>query len=113
MSTFIVQGRWTPEAVKGMLAHPEDRAASLSKMYEEAGGRLLSYYVTFGEYDFLIIAESPSEHALLSGLIVAGAGGAVTNLKTTVALTSAEEKKAFEAAKGLAPSQKSEGHGDR
>jgi len=23
MSTYIVQGRWTIEAVKGMLAHPE------------------------------------------------------------------------------------------
>jgi len=113
MSTFIVQGRWTSEAVKGMLAHPEDRAVALSKMYESSGGKLLNFYVTFGEYDFLIIAESPSEHALLSGLIVAGAGGAVTNLKTTVAVTSAEAKKAFEAAKGLVSSYTPPGHTHR
>ena len=109
MSTYIVQGRWTPNAIKGMLAHPEDRAEALKKLYDATGGKLISYYITFGEYDFLIVAESPNEKAVLSGLIVAAAGGAVTNLKTTLAVTTAEAKEAFEAAKGLISTYKPPG----
>ena len=109
MSTYIVQGRWTPNAIKGMLAHPEDQAGALKKLYDATGGKLISYYITFGEYDFLIVAESPNEKAVLSGLIVAAAGGAVTNLKTTLAVTTAEAKEAFEAAKGLIPTYKPPG----
>jgi uncharacterized protein with GYD domain len=109
MSTYIVQGRWTPDAIKGMLAHPEDRGEALKKLYDATGGKLISYYITFGEYDFLIVAESPDEKAVLSGLIVAAAGGAVTNLKTTVAFTTAEAKQAFETAKGLVSAYKPPG----
>jgi uncharacterized protein with GYD domain len=111
MSTFIVQGRWTTDSVKGMVAHPEDRAVALAKLYEAMGGKLISYYVTFGEYDFHIVAESPSEHSALTGLIVAASSGAVTNLKTTLAFTSLEAKKAFEAAKNFVPAYKAPGHG--
>jgi uncharacterized protein with GYD domain len=58
MSTYIVQGRWSPDGVKGMLAHPEDRADALKKLYDAIGGKLISYYVTFSEYDFLVVAEA-------------------------------------------------------
>jgi uncharacterized protein with GYD domain len=67
--------------------------------------------VTFGEYDFLTVAEMPNEKAALSGLIVAAAGGAVTDLKTTLAVTTAEAKDAFEAAKGLVSMYKTPAHG--
>ena len=109
MSTYIVQGRWTLDAIRRMLAHPEDRAEALKKAYDAAGAKLISYYVTFGEYDFIIVAESSDEKAVLSGLIVGAAGGAVTNLKTTLAFTSAEAKQAFEAAKGLVSAYKPPG----
>jgi uncharacterized protein with GYD domain len=61
MTTYIVQGRYSPEAIKGMMAKPEDRAAAVAKLFEAAGGKLISYYLTFGEYDFLCVAEADSE----------------------------------------------------
>jgi len=61
MPIFITQGRYTRDAVKGMLARPEDRADQVSRLLSKIGGRLIGYYVTFGEYDFLAIAEAPSE----------------------------------------------------
>jgi uncharacterized protein with GYD domain len=109
MTTFITQGCFSNESMKAMLAKPEDRAAALSKVLSAAGGKLIGYYVTFGEYDFLIIAEAPSEEAMLSGLIVAGASGSVTNLKTMVAVSSAQAMKAFESAKGVAASYRAPG----
>jgi uncharacterized protein with GYD domain len=109
MPIYITQGRYTREAIKGMLVKPEDRADQVARLMSKIGGRLISYYVTFGEYDFLAIAEAPNDVQMAAALIAAGAGGGVTDLRTTVAITSIEAKGAFAAASDLAPSFKSAG----
>jgi len=111
MTTYIVQGRYSTEAIKGMMAKTEDRTAAVAKLFGAAGGKLISYYLTFGEYDFLCVTEAPSEQAALTGLIVAAAGGGVTHLKTTVAMSSGEAKKAFESAGKAAASYRAPGQG--
>jgi uncharacterized protein with GYD domain len=102
MPIFISQGRFTQEAVKGMLARPEDRAESLAQLIAKAGGKMIAYYMTFGEYDFLIVSEGSSIDGAAAVGIVAAAGGGVTDLKTTVGMTSADMKKAFVKASGIA-----------
>ncbi len=96
---FITQGRFTRDAMNGMIAKPEDRAVAVGKLAKGAGGKLLSYYMTMGEYDFMCVIEGGDEKQMLPALIVAGATGGVTDLKTTVALTSKEGMAAFAAAK--------------
>ena len=95
MPIFITQGRYTREAIKGMIVKPEDRADQVGRLLSKAGGKLLGYYITFGEYDFLLIAEVPSETQMAAVLLAAGSGGGVSNLKTTLALTSFEAKGAL------------------
>ena len=109
MPIYITQGRYTREAIKGMLVRPEDRADAVSRLLTKVGGRLIGYYVTFGEYDFLTIAEAPSDVQMAAALLAAGSGGGVTDLKTTVALTSIEARGAFAAASDVAPGFKSAG----
>ncbi len=109
MPIFITQGRFTREAVKGMIVRPEDRADAVSRLLTKAGGRLIGYYVTFGEYDFLTIAEAPSETQMAAVLLAAASGGGVTDLRTTLAMTSIEAKGAFAAAGDLAPGFRSAG----
>ena len=109
MPIYITQGRYTREAIKGMLVKPEDRADPLARLLSKVGGRLIGYYVTFGEYDFLTIAEVPNGTQMAAVLLAAGSSGGVTDLKTTVAMTSAEAKGAFAAAGDLAPGYKSPG----
>ena len=75
----------------------------------KAGGRLIGYYLTFGEYDFMAIAEAPSDVQMAAVLLAAGSSGGVTDLRTTVAMTSVEAKGAFAAASDLAPGFKSAG----
>jgi uncharacterized protein with GYD domain len=94
MPLFITQGRFTQDAVKGMLAKPEDRAETVGQLLAKSGGKLLAYYMTFGEYDFLIVSEGPYEGVAIS-VIVAASGGGVTDLKTTLAMTSGDMKDAF------------------
>lgn len=109
MPTYITQGRYTRDAIKGMIVKPEDRADQVARLVSKVGGRLIAYYVTFGEYDFLAIAEAPDDVQIAAALFAAGSGGGVTDLRTTVALTSIEAKGAFAAAADLVPSFKSAG----
>lgn len=109
MPIYITQGRYTRDAIKGMLIKPEDRAEAVSRLLSKVGGRLVGYYVTFGEYDFLLIADAPDNTQMAAALLAAGSGAGVTDLKTTVAMTSIEAKGAFAAASDLAPGFKSAG----
>jgi uncharacterized protein with GYD domain len=109
MAIYISRGCYTADAVRGMMAKPEDREPSIAKVFKQLGGRLLSYYVTLGEYDWLIVAEFPNEKVASSGILVAMAGGSVTNVQTTVAMTSKEAMEAFSGAAEVAKSFKSAG----
>jgi len=109
MPTYITQGRYTRDAVKGMIVKPEDRADAVARLMSKVGGRLISYYLTFGEYDFLAIAEAPNDVQMAAALLAAGSGGGITDVRTMVALTSIEAKGAFAAASDLAPSFRSAG----
>jgi len=109
MPIYITQGRYTRDAVKGMIVKPEDRADAVSRLMSKAGGRLIGYYLTFGEYDFLTIAEMASETQMAAVLLAVGSGGGVTGLRTTLAMTSVEAKGAFAAASDLVPGFRSAG----
>src|ERR1700688_696754 len=109
MPIYITQGRYTRDAVKRMIVKPEDRADAVSRVLAKAGGRLLGYYLTFGDYDFMSIAEVQNDTQMPAVLLAAASGGGVTDLRTTVAMTSIEAKGAFAAASDLAPGFKSAG----
>lgn len=108
MPIFITQGHFTPEAIRGMLAKPEDREKAVRELFAGSGGKLLSYYMTFGDYDFMVISEGPFEGVATSA-IIAAAGGGVADLKTSLAMSSAEMKQAFEKAGPIAARFKSAG----
>jgi uncharacterized protein with GYD domain len=102
MPIFITQGRYSRDAIKGMLANPEDRSETVAKLFEAAGGKMLAYYVTLGETDFLVISEMPSHQEVSQVAVIAAAGGGVSDIRTTVAMTTAEAKAMFQAAGGIA-----------
>jgi hypothetical protein len=66
MTIYISQGRYTPAAIKGMSAKPEDRSEAVAELFAAVGGRLISWYLTLGPYDWLIIAEAPDEPTMIS-----------------------------------------------
>ena len=109
MPIYITQGRYTRDAIKGMIVKPEDRAEAVARLLSKVGGKLIGYYLTFGEYDFMAISEAPNDTQMAAVLLAAGSSGGVSDLKTTVAMTSIEAKGAFAAASDLAPSFKSAG----
>lgn len=112
MAIYITQGRYTDSAMKGMVAKPEDRAPAVAALIKATGGKMLDYYVTLGEYDFLLVSESDANTAdFIAGLMVAGASGGVTNLKTIQAFTTGEAKSAMEKANKILAGFKAAGAG--
>ena len=69
MPIFITHGRYTAAAVKGMVEHGQDRAKAVGDLFEHAGGKLLGFYITFGDYDWLSIAEVPDAETNLAVLL--------------------------------------------
>jgi uncharacterized protein with GYD domain len=101
MTVHIVQGRYTDQAIKGMVQAPEDRAPAVAALIEACGGRMLHYFVTFGDYDFMVISEGADDDRLMAGLLAAAASGGVTDLRTTRAMSTDHFKSAAENAKKL------------
>src|SRR5258708_17095016 len=73
MTIYISQGRYTAAAIKGMSAKPEDRSEAVAALFPAAGARLISWYLTLGPYDWLLIAEAPAEPPLISPVLAAAA----------------------------------------
>lgn len=109
MPIYITQGRYTSDAVKGMVANPENREKAVTELMEKAGGKLLALYFTFGEYDFLSISEAPSEEVMASALIAGAASGGISHFRTSVALSAKDAMKAFKSAGALSKSFKPPG----
>ena len=69
---------------------PEDRSEAVGGLIESLGGRLISFYYSFGDYDGLLISEAPDETAIASALVAAVSAGHIKTIETTT-LLSAED----------------------
>lgn len=94
MTTYITQGRFTQQAIKGLIDKPEDRRDAVDALMRASGFRLIDYYITYGEHDFLVITEGPDE--ICAGLLAAAAAGMISDLSTSVAYSTADLKAAAE-----------------
>ena len=68
------------------------------KLFESVGGRLIGWYLTFGHHDWLVISEFPDEKAAASAMLAAAAGGSLSEIETTVAMTAKDAHATFESA---------------
>ena len=109
MAIYITQGNYTEKAMKGMVDRPEDRMNAVAGLMKSVGAELLQYYVTTGEYDFLVIAEGNNMSDFIAGMMIAASDGGVSNLKTVEALTTQGAKAAMEKANSARAGFKSAG----
>jgi len=85
MLTFVILGKLTFKAIEAMKGAKE-RDLKGEELIKAAGGKLLAHYYTFGHYDFVIIAELPSNEALVKVLIEVGKWGTVSTETLTALL---------------------------
>ena len=87
MPLYMIQARFTSEAWEALYTSSVDRRQVLSKMLEDAGGRLIDYYFSFGDSDVIVITEAPDNATAASAVIAIARSGAVTEVKTTVLMS--------------------------
>jgi uncharacterized protein with GYD domain len=87
MPLYMSQFAYTSEAWAALTQNPEDRSEAIGGLLEAMGGRLVSFYNSFGEYDGLIIFEAPDESTAAATLLAAITPGHLKSLKTTVLLS--------------------------
>ena len=90
METYIILGNYTQEGVSKIKESPA-RIEAARKAAEAAGGKFLSWHLTMGRYDFVLIAEAPDAKTAASLLLAIGAQGN-SRTETMRALTEEEFK---------------------
>jgi len=98
MPIYISRGRFTTDAIEGMMANAENREEAVSNLFRSVGGRLISWYLTFGPHDWLVIGEFPDNKSAASAILAAAGGGSLSHIETTVAMTAEDATTTFEAA---------------
>ena len=85
MPIFVVMGNLTEKGIKGM-KNSSKRLESAENIIKSVGGKLLSFYYTFGKYDWIAIVEGPSLEAAMKGLFIFGLDGS-SRTRTLVAMS--------------------------
>ena len=87
MPLYMSQFAYTPEAWAALTRDPQDRSAAVGGLMESMGGRLVAFYHSFGEYDGVIISESPDDTSAAAGVLAGISAGHVKSIKTTTLLS--------------------------
>jgi uncharacterized protein with GYD domain len=95
MSHFMVRWQFTGASAKALVDKPHDRTGAARALIEGFGGKLHSYYISFGEYDGLVICEFPDNNAAAACSMTATSTGAFTRFESIALLTAAEAEAAM------------------
>jgi uncharacterized protein with GYD domain len=98
MIRLVTRGRFTHDYVKALLGAPEDREPAVRKVIEAAGGKVISFYMTTGDTDFLLVSETDEAEAVIAALMASSGAGMISHVSTVRAWTGAEFKKVAERA---------------
>src|SRR5262249_29001699 len=80
-----------------------------SPNFVRVGGKLIGWYLTFGHHDWLCIAEFPDDRAAASAILAAAAGGSLTDIEPTPAMTAKDAHATFVSAAKAAKTFRSAG----
>ena len=79
MPTYILLMKLTEQGIKTIKDAPK-RVEEGIKAFEKMGGKMLGFYLTTGEYDYVSIGEAPSDEAAVTFALALGSRG---NVRTT------------------------------
>jgi uncharacterized protein with GYD domain len=95
MPFYLYQIAYSSDAVKAMVAKPQDRAAAAAKLVESLGGKLHHLFFAFGKYDVICLIEGPDDKMMAAGALAVASAGTVTRSETIKLMTAAEAQDAM------------------
>jgi uncharacterized protein with GYD domain len=109
MIRLVTRGCFTQDYAKRLLAAPEDREPAVRKLLEGAGAKVVTFYFTTGDTDFLLVSEANEAESIIAALLAVEAAGMICNVTTGRAWTGGEFKAVAEKAAKAAGSYRSPG----
>jgi uncharacterized protein with GYD domain len=79
MATHIVLGKWTEQGIRGIKDSPQ-RLDAARRAVEAAGGKMPSFFMVLGAYDFVAVMEGLDDEAFGRIMLSLGSQG---NVSTT------------------------------
>jgi uncharacterized protein with GYD domain len=95
MPLYLSRFSYTTDAVKALVNQPVDRSSAAREVAESLGGKLLGFWYAFGEFDGVFLMEAPDNASAAALAMAVGAGGALSNIETTVLLDMDEAQEAM------------------
>ncbi len=80
MAKYFVMGNYTAQAFKGFIKDPkQDRAAAATALSQAVGGKMESFSITRGQYDFVGVVSGTDFSGAAAVKLAVEASGAITN----------------------------------
>ncbi len=98
MPSYLVQVSYTAEALSALIATTQDRSAVVRKVIENLGGKFVGSWLSFGDYDLVMLIEMPNNVTAAALALAAAAGGSCKTVKTTPLLSIREAMTAMKKA---------------
>lgn len=102
MPLYMLQVGYTPEAWAALTSNPQDRLQAVVRpLMDQLGGRAVDAWLSFGEYDAIVVYEVPDSVSAAALAMRLSSGGALKSLKTIPLLTIDEGVEAMRKAGSL------------
>jgi uncharacterized protein with GYD domain len=87
MAVYMFQAAYSTSAIGALVSQPQDRTGAVRKPIESLGGKVIGFWLSFGEYDVVSIVEMPDNVSAAAISLALAAGGSLKAQKTTPLLT--------------------------
>lgn len=101
MASYLVQASYSKQGTAAMIKKPQDRAAAVRPVIERMGGKMQGLWLSFGEYDVVVIADMPDNISAAALAMAVGSSEGISAYRTTPLLTAAEAMDAMKKAGGV------------
>ncbi|MEJ0068666.1 MAG: GYD domain-containing protein [Pseudomonadota bacterium] len=95
MPYYLQRFKFGSASMKALIAKPKNRPRRRQEDHRSHGGKLHEYFLAFGAFDVVLIAEYPDNAAATAISLTVGASGAFTGGETTPLITMDEAVKAM------------------
>jgi len=99
MALYALQTAYAPIGWAALLKDPQNRMEAVKPVVQRLGGSVVDGWLTFGDYDVLVICQLPDNVSATALSMAISAGGAVKSVKTTPLVTFDEGLEALKKAK--------------
>jgi uncharacterized protein with GYD domain len=95
MPLYLGRFSYSPDAIRGLVENPQDRAQAASELCESVGAKLIGLWYAFAEFDGVFLAEAPDNVTAAALAMAVGQSGSFAKFETTVLIDMAEAQEAM------------------